>query len=219
MHALVRHWEEASEAAGTIDNKLSYLRALCAWAGKRGMIKESRAYASDPKAFGRSRAALAGLPVSRRGAELWRELMTRAAGWRRVAQAGAAALVVEACAAWMEERAPDKRSAASIDCARTVFAGREGSLEERIGRFARLRREKPTGGAAVLCTMHAAKGLEWDFVWIAGTEETVAPDDQAPLEEERRLFYVAMTRARERLVISHTDRNPPSRFLYELEDR
>jgi superfamily I DNA/RNA helicase len=43
----------------------------------------------------------------------------------------------------------------------------------------------------------------------------VLPEDKAPIEEERRLFYVAMTRARETLTVSHTDRAPPSRFLSE----
>jgi superfamily I DNA/RNA helicase len=80
----------------------------------------------------------------------------------------------------------------------------------------RARQNKSRAGAAVLTTMHGAKGLEWDCVWIVGAEETVTPDGKAPLEEERRLFYVAMTRAREALFISHTNRNPPSRFLSEL---
>lgn len=54
VRALVRAWEAKGDAVGTIDNKLSYLRTLAAWAGKRGMVKESRAYASDPEAFRRT---------------------------------------------------------------------------------------------------------------------------------------------------------------------
>lgn len=54
VRALVRSWEARGDAVGTIDNKLSYLRTLAVWAGKRGMVKESRAYASDPAAFRRT---------------------------------------------------------------------------------------------------------------------------------------------------------------------
>jgi DNA helicase-2/ATP-dependent DNA helicase PcrA len=75
-----------------------------------------------------------------------------------------------------------------------------------------------------LLTFHAAKGLEFPVVFIAGAEEgiTPLPDD---LEEERRLFYVAMTRAADRLFISHCQRRfvhgagkdmRASRFLAEI---
>ncbi len=82
----------------------------------------------------------------------------------------------------------------------------------------------------VLMTMHAAKGLEFPAVFIAGVEETVFPHNRAlsdpdEMEEERRLAYVAITRAMQRLFISHawsrmlfgsTQYNPPSRFLDEI---
>ncbi len=79
-------------------------------------------------------------------------------------------------------------------------------------------------------TLHAAKGLEFPNVFLVGMEEGLFPhtrssDDLAGLEEERRLCYVGMTRARERLVLTHaevrrlhgSDSYPqPSRFLREL---
>ena len=91
-----------------------------------------------------------------------------------------------------------------------------------------------------LITLHAAKGLEFSVVFIAGLEESLFPTGRAveaesgfnpdprPMEEERRLAYVGMTRARERLYLSHawqraTRRGPgtswmaePSRFLIEI---
>ncbi|HYL40853.1 MAG TPA: ATP-dependent helicase, partial [Candidatus Binatus sp.] len=90
-----------------------------------------------------------------------------------------------------------------------------------------------------LITLHAAKGLEFDVVFIGGLEEGLFPTSRAleaesgfnpdprPMEEERRLAYVGMTRARERLYLSHawqraTRRGPgsfmaePSRFLLEI---
>ena len=79
-------------------------------------------------------------------------------------------------------------------------------------------------GVALL-TMHGAKGLEYDTVYIIGANEGVTPYKKAKheddVEEERRLFYVAMTRAKRRLVISYVkEKNgkdmTPSRFVTEL---
>ena len=58
-----------------------------------------------------------------------------------------------------------------------------------------------------LMTIHAAKGLEYPYVFIVGLEENIFPslmslESQQKLEEERRLFYVAITRAQKRLFIS-----------------
>lgn len=85
--------------------------------------------------------------------------------------------------------------------------------------------------AVTLMTLHAAKGLEFPVVFMAGLEETVFPHsralyDQFEMEEERRLCYVGMTRAREELYMLYaTSRmlyggsmhNPPSRFLSEID--
>lgn len=79
--------------------------------------------------------------------------------------------------------------------------------------------------AIKLMTMHGAKGLEFDTVFIIGANEKVIPYKKAEtlpeIEEERRLFYVAMTRAKKRLVISYTKERSgkpmePSRFVSEL---
>lgn len=84
--------------------------------------------------------------------------------------------------------------------------------------------------AATLMTLHAAKGLEFPVVFMTGMEETVFPHSRAlydanEMEEERRLCYVGMTRAREELYMLHaagrmlygsTQYNPPSRFLSEI---
>ncbi len=81
-----------------------------------------------------------------------------------------------------------------------------------------------------LMTIHAAKGLEFDNVYIAGVEEDLFPGRMSTfsrfdLEEERRLFYVAMTRARVKLVITHASSryrfgsvqfNDPSRFINDI---
>lgn len=87
------------------------------------------------------------------------------------------------------------------------------------------------GNAVTLMTLHAAKGLEFPVVFMVGMEETVFPHsralyDQFEMEEERRLCYVGMTRAREELYMLYTvgrmlygtvQQNPPSRFLSEVD--
>jgi DNA helicase-2/ATP-dependent DNA helicase PcrA len=86
--------------------------------------------------------------------------------------------------------------------------------------------------AVQLMTVHSAKGLEFVAVFITGLEEGLFPhensvNEQNGLEEERRLMYVAITRAKERLYLSHTQSrmlhgqvryNMPSRFLEELPE-
>ncbi len=83
----------------------------------------------------------------------------------------------------------------------------------------------------VLMTVHSAKGLEFENVFLVGMEEGIFPGDQSimggisEIEEERRLAYVAITRAKKRLTVSNTSmrmlygqtkRNLPSRFLKEI---
>ena len=69
---------------------------------------------------------------------------------------------------------------------------------------------EPTVNAVTLSTIHAAKGLEWDTVYISGVSEGLLPlsfaTDDAAIAEERRLLYVAITRARRNLTLSWADR-------------
>ncbi len=84
-----------------------------------------------------------------------------------------------------------------------------------------------------LMTIHSAKGLEFDHVFIIGLEEGLFPHnnslyDDDELEEERRLCYVAVTRAKKtltlvnakrRMIYGNTSVNPPSRFISEIDDK
>lgn len=90
----------------------------------------------------------------------------------------------------------------------------------------------PNADHVSLMTVHAAKGLEFDSVFIVGLEDGLFPsymslNDRQDLEEERRLFYVAMTRAKQRLALSYADSrlrfgqretSEPSRFLEEVPE-
>ena len=80
---------------------------------------------------------------------------------------------------------------------------------------------EPTRSAVTLATLHSAKGLEWGSVYIVGASEGLLPISYArtetAIEEERRLFYVGITRARARLQFSWAGPNrQPSRFVKEL---
>ena len=87
--------------------------------------------------------------------------------------------------------------------------------------------------AITMMTIHSAKGLEFPMVFVTGMEEGIFPhttfgdSDPAKLEEERRLAYVAITRARKKLYLTHAatrrtygsvQTNPPSRFLQEIPE-
>ena len=71
----------------------------------------------------------------------------------------------------------------------------------------------PTLPGVALATLHAAKGLEWKKVYLAGVSSEILPWGSQPVDEERRLFYVGVTRAQESLVISYY--GVPSPFLAE----
>ena len=97
---------------------------------------------------------------------------------------------------------------------------------ERYGKILKEQNCKKNAAEGVnLMTMHAAKGLEFDTVFVIGADEGSSPYKKAvtdeEIEEERRLFYVAMTRAKRKLIISYVkEKNGkdmiPSRFVSEL---
>lgn len=92
--------------------------------------------------------------------------------------------------------------------------------------------DKENADVVKLMTIHAAKGLEFPVVFVGGLEETLFPNAMSintreELEEERRLFYVAITRAKQRLWLSYANaryrfgqlqQNDPSRFLEEISE-
>jgi DNA helicase-2/ATP-dependent DNA helicase PcrA len=117
----------------------------------------------------------------------------------------------------------------------TPFENRLGEFLEAVMLHKETDFYDPRADRVTLMTLHAAKGLEFSVVFIIGCEEGLlpyqrgdgAPDDGAPdIEEERRLFYVGMTRAQQRLILTHTKsrylfgqqmNNQPSRFLDDIE--
>ena len=145
---------------------------------------------------------------------------------------------------------------AELEAERTIESqGRVENLGELIGVARAYAEDNPEGGArgfleqvslvseadeitdedgrVTLMTLHNAKGLEYPVVFMAGLEEGVFPHirsmtDPEQLEEERRLCYVGLTRAKRQLYLTHawcrtlwgsTNYNPPSRFLGEIPEQ
>lgn len=108
--------------------------------------------------------------------------------------------------------------------------GLDGFLEE-VALVSDIDNADFDNNAVTLMTLHAAKGLEFPVVFMAGMEETVFPHsralyDQSEMEEERRLCYVGMTRAKEELYLIYAtsrmlyggmQHSPPSRFISEID--
>ncbi|EIL95855.1 UvrD-helicase domain-containing protein [Rhodanobacter sp. 115] len=103
-----------------------------------------------------------------------------------------------------------------------------GDLASQLALLSHADRDEP-GNAVRMMTLHAAKGLEFRFVFIVGCEDGTLPHegaiDEGRIDEERRLMYVGITRAKELLTLSWSARtkrygeihtNQPSRFLHEL---
>ena len=154
----------------------------------------------------------------------WRPVVRRAVEFLKQAATVDGRLsddVVEDLAAW-------------DSCLRDVRGqkGDEPSLEDIIHGLALRSKEPPRqGGTVTLMTIHGAKGLEFDRVYVVGLAESVLPSwhsqqagDQSPeMEEERRNCFVAITRTKDVLVLSHAERYrgracAASRFLAELSE-
>ncbi|MBK9292717.1 MAG: UvrD-helicase domain-containing protein [Bacteroidetes bacterium] len=117
--------------------------------------------------------------------------------------------------------------------------GKDGRPARSLGHFMQQvalltdadKKDEEGGDYVSLMTIHAAKGLEFPYVYIVGLEENLFPSIQslgtrAELEEERRLFYVALTRAMKKVTVSHAETryrwgslslSEPSRFLEEID--
>jgi DNA helicase-2/ATP-dependent DNA helicase PcrA len=117
------------------------------------------------------------------------------------------------------------------ECEKTGEEPTLATFTESISLFTDTDRYEDADDTVNMLTIHSAKGLEWKNVFIAGMEENIFPsyrstEEQTELEEERRLAYVAITRAKERLYITHTTSrmlygrtqyNTSSRFLREID--
>jgi DNA helicase-2/ATP-dependent DNA helicase PcrA len=190
-------------------------------------------------------AASPDLPATAKG-NLRKFTATMGALFRQAAGAPAAPVVRAVLettgywAHWEEQTDADPEAAARLDnlqelvnAAQDFEASSEdksvGAFLERVSLAAAWDQVKEEGGAVTLMTVHLAKGLEFPVVFLTGMEEGLFPIgesafDEKELEEERRLAYVGITRARQRLTLTSASSrklygrsqwNVPSRFVTE----
>jgi len=151
-------------------------------------------------------------------ATAYRSFMKRLSEWQEMCERRFYSLVLDGVHELMTTYAKNDQAIRAIQGTYDVLSRLSGTFAERI-EYLKRDNNKPADGALVLTTMHSSKGLEWDHVWITRAEEGVVPDEKSTESEERRLFYVAMTRARDTLTIATIRKNPVSRFVLESEAR
>lgn len=135
--------------------------------------------------------------------------------WTTQARMQRHTLVIHAVAAWLSGHCkPDQ--ARLLGRLEAALAGLSGHLARRLSLVGGSgNRQTPADSVAVM-TLHASKGLEFDNVWILGCEDGNLPHTDSTEEDERRLLYVGMTRARHRLILSSAiEEGMESRFLKE----
>lgn len=152
--------------------------------------------------------------VSEDAAIKYLDLNKRLMEWRSLCARGFHALVLDGAYEWMLKWATKDPGKRSINTTYDVLSRLNGRFSDRLD-FLRRTNNEAAPDALVLTTFHSSKGLEWDHTALIRLEETVIPDDGSTEDEERRLFYVAVTRARQLMTLSTARKNPTSRFVVE----
>jgi DNA helicase-2/ATP-dependent DNA helicase PcrA len=174
---------------------------------------------------GESSEAMSRIGSGRRG-EIVRRDLDRASAHERRDFTAACRIVRAVVATAVPSRASDRERAEWVAVVEAVIALALvcRSLDELLAKIAEQSaslRQAPEN-AVVLSTIHSAKGLEWDAVFLTGMEQGVLPHiNNDDLEEERRVAYVAVTRAKRLLGMTFANTrfgqtSSPSQFLYEL---
>lgn len=144
---------------------------------------------------------------------------TLSAGWRTGLAKGKFRRVITGVAEWLATLESDPVKGDLVIRMGDFLSGLDGSMLTRVNAVAQLNSKEGEGDrdGVVLTTMHAAKGLEFDKVWVIGCNEGIVPSAKSGnLPEERRLLYVAVTRAKKTLHLSATTEAKPSSLLTEV---
>lgn len=149
-------------------------------------------------------------------AKVVREFIQRAQAWKRAVLDGKIKLAIRGVADWFasfERGADDQKLVLRLG---ETICRLNGSLNQRVQTLSTKKESDEIPNGVALHTMHGSKGLEFDNVWIIATECTSIPSQKSlDYEEERRLMYVAMTRAKEVLHLSSVVPDEPSPFVIE----
>jgi len=147
-------------------------------------------------------------------AEKYRDLTKRLDEWRSLCARQFYALILDGVYEWMIQWARSDQAQRAITTTYEVLSRLNGSFSDRL-EFLRRKNNEPAEDSIILTTFHSSKGLEWDHTALIRLEETVIPDEGSNEAEERRLFYVALTRARRNMLLSTAKKHPTSRFVIE----
>lgn len=172
------------------------------------------------------------LAASAETKKIIRAIVRRVAEWKLIVDSGGIRFALTGMFEMLKEPVNlDNRAVKTLSVVMEMLLaplGQAHGLQELQARLDRIQssssKSKSKGNAesevepinkASLLTAHGSKGLEWDCVWMIGCEEGVFPDETASVQEERRLFFVAMTRARKHLMMSASGSKPLSAFIGE----
>ena len=151
-----------------------------------------------------------------------KELLGLYPRWQENDKEGRANLTIMAVATWIQKIMGNQAESLLRIAANTLKRMNGDTLSDKLKvlRFVirnASNKDDSSQNPVSLLSLHSSKGLEWDRVWLIGCEEDVLPHSDGVEEEERRLMYVGMTRARSGLIMSFREIGPrgPSRFLAE----
>lgn len=178
-----------------------------------------------------NRAKMGKAPIKDETKTILTKLSARFAHWRVFIRTDGSNFVIPELTDMLSDHTTDKWSKTILDVVSKMFIPRpdaKGNIRptsraDFMDRLQRIR-DAMSGKAdkkadaiqpVSLMTAHGSKGLEFDSVWIVGAEEGIFPSKDGFEVEERRLFYVAMTRARKNLWISCSGSKPPSSCISE----
>jgi DNA helicase II / ATP-dependent DNA helicase PcrA len=206
---------------------------LLAWCavGEEDLAALHKAFGQGVFAAERNRSAMGKVAVTDATKSLVTKLGRRIIEWRCFIETDGLPFVMKQLVPLLSEHAPDKRSLKLLQVVAEIVATPLAATLKKTGQhradFAAQLQSirnamagRPTDQAQQLAgvslmTVHSSKGLEFDMVWVLGAEEGAFPDKDSAVQEERRLFYVAMTRARQHLWISCSGKPNPSQFITE----
>lgn len=144
------------------------------------------------------------------------EFAGRLTAWASQIAAGRYNFAIRAVAAWFGELEDGNVQRERIVGAGNTLCRLEGRPSVRVNAITTVSDNKGRPQGVQLQTMHGSKGLEFNKVWIIGADSATIPSPKSSnLDEERRLMYVAMTRAKDRLFISSITKHATSHYVTE----
>lgn len=166
----------------------------------------------------RSKSDLEAYHVSSTAIKNYRDLCGLIKQWRVQNEAERYSLVIHAVGEWMVSKlAINAEWQKKVILAACMALDRlQGPLNKRTKYLLESENNKVKPGAVILSTLHGSKGLQYDAVYMIRCEDTVCPAEGSSIEEERRLFFVGLTRAKKYCVVSHTSVNSRSIFVAEM---